>query len=209
MHRSGITIARNIRVNGRKRYILLDYLKSPIVNSMKLNLPFKSNFRSFCKPNSTRESVTKQMNQYKESGKEKVRDAAEVGAIKVKDASRKGANRAKELFKKYGYIAVTFYIGTYVSTLAGLYVLVSRSFIPKGDIDKIFAYVGLEQNFQAAKTKLKSFFVSKGKDEASVDKLTENINNFATAWLLTKVTEPFRLLFTAAAVPFIVKFLKR
>jgi hypothetical protein len=102
----------------------------------------------------------------------------------------KGASaNLKKLFVSYGYFAVATYLGVYVTTLSGLFVLVHAGLIPGPD-------VGAFINAWSVKKMLV------GDDPVT---LSPVVGEFLMAWLLTKTTEPVRLVVTIAAIPALVR----
>lgn len=129
----------------------------------------------------------------------------------MKEAGKKGAVKAGELIKKYGITAVVVYFGLYFSVLGGLTGLVAVGLIPKGNIEAAVEFLGLEESFNAGKERVRSWSNS-GKVSDSDDKtsnIVDLLNSFATAWILTKFTEPIRLFLTAAIVPSVYRWIKR
>lgn len=155
-------------------------------------------------------------------GVQRMKDVRDIGVTRVKEASTKGRSRIKALVSEYGLLAVGTYIGVYIFTLTGLFLLTSYNILPKGNVEQIFEYVGLQQNFQLARDKVKDYFGSlladdhpdgeeldeeaKKKKDA---KITDYVNSAVTAWLLCKVLEPLRLIITVGTVPMLAKLLKR
>lgn len=96
--------------------------------------------------------------------------------------------QVKILFKRYGYFAVATYLGVYVLTLFGLYGVVKLGLITGPDVN---AFIN---NWS-----VKKFFTDKDIE------IPDGIRDFMTAWVMTKMTEPVRLVATIALVPFLVR----
>ena len=94
----------------------------------------------------------------------------------------------KRLFKSYGYFTVATYLGVYVITLGGLYVTVKAGAVTPPDVN------GWINNWRVKKALYEPQLV-----------IPENYLDFATAWVLTKTTEPIRLVVTIALVPILVR----
>lgn len=97
--------------------------------------------------------------------------------------------RLKVLFKRYGRLTLVTYLGVYVLTLSGLYALVRCGLVAGPDVNAF----------------INGWFVKKavlGDVEVHVPAAW---GDFATAWVLTKTTEPLRLVATLAVVPVIVR----
>ena len=92
------------------------------------------------------------------------------------------------MFKQYGAFAVVTYLSVYVTTLGMLYVGVKLGLIAKPDV-----------NTWINNWRVKKFFM-----DTPVD-IPDSIMDFAVAWVLTKTTEPIRLVVTIAILPFLVK----
>jgi hypothetical protein len=94
----------------------------------------------------------------------------------------------KAMFKQYGYFAVATYLSVYVTTLLSLWALVSNKFIQGPDVNAWINKWSVKKAVWADEIHLRPGFI-----------------NFATAWILTKPTEPVRLVVTIALVPFLAK----
>jgi len=92
------------------------------------------------------------------------------------------------MFKQYGYLTVATYLGVYVVTLAGLYALVRTGLVEGPDVN----------------TFLNNWFVKKALYADEI-KLSDKAVDFGMAWLLTKTTEPVRLVVTLALMPVVVR----
>ena len=98
---------------------------------------------------------------------------------------RANAARFKAAIASYGYFAVATYLGVYVTTLAGLFVLVQSGAIEGPDVNAF----------------LNGWFVKKALWGDAPVVIPAAYGNFATAWVLTKTTEPLRLVATLALLP--------
>jgi hypothetical protein len=97
--------------------------------------------------------------------------------------------RLKVLFKRYGRLTLVTYLGVYVLTLSGLYALVRAGLVQGPDVN---AFVN-------------GWFVKRAVLGDTVVHIPAAWGDFATAWVLTKTTEPLRLVATLAAVPIIIR----
>ncbi|EKU20355.1 hypothetical protein NGA_2087520 [Nannochloropsis gaditana CCMP526] len=105
------------------------------------------------------------------------------------------------MVKRYGAVAVITYLGVYVVTLSALFAAVESGLTP-------FDY-GLDSNWLVEKAThlLENYSWS----EPLVETIQTNphAGNFAVAWVLTKFTEPLRMILTIAVVPRIARVLGR
>lgn len=103
------------------------------------------------------------------------------------------------MVKRYGAVAVVTYLGVYVGTLGMLFAAVESGVNP-------FDY-GLDSGWLVEKATgmLEGYSWS----EPFVEAIQKNphAGNFAAAWILTKFTEPVRILVTIAIVPRIARAL--
>jgi hypothetical protein len=90
--------------------------------------------------------------------------------------------RMKLLWKQYGVVFVVTYISVYLSTLGTIYELLAHDFISAKSAVDFFIWLGLDNHLD-------------------VTKLTSKTGNFALAWLLTKPTEPIRLVLSSVITP--------
>jgi hypothetical protein len=102
---------------------------------------------------------------------------------------RANSAHLKELGRQYGYLAVGTYLGIYVVTLSGLFAAVRAGVVSGPDVNAF----------------LSTWWVSQRVFGPGEWHLSEVAVDFGTAWLLTKTTEPLRLVATIPAVPFIAK----
>lgn len=100
------------------------------------------------------------------------------------------ANKARmtEMAKEYGYFVIATYLGIYVIVLGGIYVLVKTKLIAGPDAEGINAFIN-------------GWFIKKAILGDRVVNIPPGFADFATAWVLTKTTEPVRLVTTLAIVP--------
>ena len=98
---------------------------------------------------------------------------------------RANAARFKLAVTSYSYFAVATYLGIYVVTLAGLFLLVQLGFVKGPDVNAF----------------LNGWFVKRAIYGDQEVKVPPTYLNFATAWVLTKMTEPLRLMATLALLP--------
>lgn len=105
---------------------------------------------------------------------------------------RANTARAKAMMSQYGYLAVATYFGVYLVTLGSLYGLVTAGVIaaPTGGVDEF----------------INSWSVKKALLGEEPLHISPGFTGFATAWLLTKTTEPLRLVVTIGAVPAIARW---
>jgi Protein of unknown function (DUF1279) len=101
------------------------------------------------------------------------------------------ANKAhfKDLFKRYGYLTVATYLTVYVITLAGLYGCVRLGLVQGPDVN---AYVN-------------DWMIKKALVGDKHVTVPPKLIDFATAWILTKFTEPIRLAVTIAVMPRVIR----
>lgn len=97
----------------------------------------------------------------------------------------------KKLFTSYGWFAVATYGGVYVGTLSTIFLLIRTGVWVPAPFD-----VGAYLNAWSIKKALLG-------DEPL--NLPPALSDFLFAWLLTKTTEPVRLVVTIAAVPWLVR----
>jgi hypothetical protein len=96
--------------------------------------------------------------------------------------------RLKYFFRTYGYFSVATYLGVYVVTLAGIFGLVRGGAIRGPDVNAW----------------LNNWSVKKAITDKPVA-LSPVATDFGMAWLLTKTTEPVRLVVTLAILPVLVR----
>lgn len=108
-----------------------------------------------------------------------------------KEPQNKIIGKFKELLKKYGYIGVGVYLGIYVLTLFGIFLLLEEDILSVNTVLQKLKEYGWDNliNTEDMKTRRKT--------------------NFAVAWVLTKFTEPVRFAVTLAVLPLVAKILKR
>ena len=95
---------------------------------------------------------------------------------------KKPAKNVRELMKTYGPVAIGIYGTVYIGTLGLMYELVYNNVIGVGDAISLLQSTGLDQYV----------------DMTLIDKKT---GDFALAWILTKFTEPIRLIGTLSITP--------
>ena len=94
----------------------------------------------------------------------------------------------KALLKRYGYITATTYIGVYCVSLSAVYGIVSAGLIPVLDVNSLVNGLALKKWLVGA---------------APVD-IPAWASPLITAWIVTKATEPVRLIFTISIMPSVV-----
>lgn len=94
------------------------------------------------------------------------------------------------MFVSYGWFAVATYLGVYVTTLSGLFACVH------------FGLIGVPVDVGAY---LDASSMKKALLGDAPLQLPPVASEFLFAWLLTKTTEPARLVVTIAAVPWLVR----
>jgi len=122
---------------------------------------------------------------------EDMRERAHVMAAGVENQAseaigEKNVSKIKKLVRDYGPVGIGIYGGIYVGTLASLYALV--------EIDVISAKMVLAKIDSLG---LNAYFDTKA--------LNNKAGNFALAWILTKFTEPLRLLTAITITPSIAR----
>ena len=104
-------------------------------------------------------------------------------------ADKGGAtSRFRTLWRRYGWVGVSTYLGVYVTTLSGLYVTVKAGGIVPGDVSEL-----VKDSHIAA-------FHLPGLSTTDLT-VTKSTGDFALAWIATKLTEPLRLALTLAITP--------
>lgn len=93
------------------------------------------------------------------------------------------------LAKRYGWLTVATYLGVYVLTLGGLFVIVRAGLVSPPDVNGF----------------INGWFVKRAIMGDAQVHIPPAWADFATAWVLTKFTEPVRLVATLALVPFIAR----
>lgn len=101
-------------------------------------------------------------------------------------------DKLKELAKRYGWFPVATYLGIYVIALTGIYILVKAGAVTGPSPERI-------NNF------INNWFIKKAIVGDKVLTVPPGIIDFATAWVLTKTTEPVRLVTTIAIVPAVAR----
>eukprot|EP00808_Paulinella_micropora_P009445 g6145.t1 len=86
----------------------------------------------------------------------------------------------KRLWRQYGMVFISTYLGVYVGTLGMIYVLFNKGIANSSDVMDFTHYFGLED-----------------KDYG----LSSKTSNFALAWICTKFTEPLRFGVTLVLTP--------
>jgi hypothetical protein len=97
--------------------------------------------------------------------------------------------KVKRMMAAYGYVTVATYLGVYVVTLSGLFALVSAGAVKGPDVNAF----------------INGWFVKKAVLGDTEVHIPPAWGDFATAWVLTKMTEPFRLVATIGVVPAVVR----
>ncbi len=123
-----------------------------------------------------------------------------AGAVaEVEDESKMG--KLKLMMKRYGAVAVVTYFGVYVSTLGVLYAAIESGVNP-------FDY-GLDSG--SLMGKVTAMLEGYSWSQPILDSIEKNphVGNFALAWIMTKFTEPLRMLVTFGIVPPIARALGR
>lgn len=101
---------------------------------------------------------------------------------------KENSSAVKRLFKDYGGFAVGVYLSVYVCTLLLLYLIVSAKLLEGPDVNEFINSMRLKKAFIERRIEVPQEYA-----------------DFATAWVLTKTTEPIRLVVTLALVPFLVR----
>ena len=104
---------------------------------------------------------------------------------------RKNSGELKQLIKQYGKLTLTFYFGLYFLTLGAI------------SATTMTGVVATPEWLNANKWLNSLPFVKSAVKEPI--KLSPKLDAFLAAWLLTKTTEPFRIVITLATVPLLVK----
>lgn len=98
-------------------------------------------------------------------------------------------DKFKEMIKSFGYFVVAAYFTLYLIVLSFIYMLVKVNLIPTPDVNGWINSMRLKK-------------IIMGDDEVDIP---EWCADFATAWVVTKTTEPVRLIATIAAVPILLR----
>lgn len=109
-----------------------------------------------------------------------MRDEAQAAIDKVP------VSKIKQLMRDYGPVAIGTYGGIYVGTLGLLYGLVELDVVGAGDAISMLKSTGLN-NF------------------VDMDRINPRAGNFALAWILTKFTEPIRLVVALSITPSVAR----
>lgn len=109
------------------------------------------------------------------------------------DSSPRRFSGVRALIKRYGFVAIGTYLSVYVITLSGFYCVLSSTLL---DVETVTTLVNSFSNY-LDKCNLDIFDVEKINPKASI---------FTVAWLATKVTEPLRLVLSAAITPYVGRY---
>jgi len=120
-------------------------------------------------------------------------------AEEEEDVSVKG--RLKLLWKRYGLVAIGTYLGIYVSVLSSVFYAL--------DYD-VFRASTLGLDPVAAVKKVCDLVESATGNTSLPGYIRENprVGTFAVAWVMTKFTEPLRLLVAVSITPAVARFLR-
>lgn len=124
--------------------------------------------------------------------------AGSTGSTSVEEEGPK-MGKLRLMVKRYGAVAVVTYLGVYVGTLGVLFAAVESGLNP-------FDY-GMDSNWLVEKATGMLEGYSWSEPVVEVIQKNPHAGNFAAAWILTKFTEPVRMLFTIAIVPRIARAL--
>lgn len=102
---------------------------------------------------------------------------------------KSNSQQVKLLFREYGAFAIVTYLGVYVTTLGSIYGLVELGVIQNVDVNGW----------------LNNWFIKKAIMGDEPVNIPPHMQNLMMAWVMTKLTEPARLVGTLALVPFLVK----
>jgi hypothetical protein len=122
---------------------------------------------------------------------------AAEGAAKPAEGEKK-VGRLSALIKAYGPIAIGTYLGIYVVVLFCIFLVVNSSFGMTAEeiIAKIESWGILSESL-------------KKRLDGMVAGASPMMVNFAAAWIMTKFTEPIRLIVTGLITPSVARFLGR
>jgi hypothetical protein len=103
-----------------------------------------------------------------------------------------GSDKITQFLKEYGAIGVTVHFSLYFFTWACMYIAIDYGLITVDDVKK---------------------WIKKLKLDAYIDtnKLenTKRATSIALAWILTKLTQPLRIMLTIGVTPFLVRIIRR
>ena len=138
--------------------------------------------------NKTKENDEPHPNQLASDAAADPNQLASDAAADPEVVKKQAFSRFRTLWKRYGWVGVSTYLGVYVTTLSGLYVTIKAGGIVPGDVSE------LVKDSHIASFHLPGLSTT----DLSVNKST---GDFALAWIATKLTEPLRLAFTLAITP--------
>mmetsp|Transcript_8916 Transcript_8916/g.32904 ORF Transcript_8916/g.32904 Transcript_8916/m.32904 type:complete len:290 (-) Transcript_8916:2101-2970(-) len=95
--------------------------------------------------------------------------------------------KIKEFIKKYGFLGVLIYFAIYFANIALFFLMIEYGLFKQGDVVQKLKDWGLGKHFDVEKT------------------LNGKKSSLALAWILTKFTEPLRMMITVSIVPSIYR----
>lgn len=102
---------------------------------------------------------------------------------------RHNSSKLKSMMQSFGYLTIATYLGIYVVTLGSMYACVRVGMVQGPDVNGF----------------INGWFVKRALLGDKDVHIPVEYTEFATAWVLTKTTEPVRLVATIAAVPVVVR----
>jgi hypothetical protein len=100
------------------------------------------------------------------------------------------SNRLAVMWKQYGVVFLSTYFSIYCTALGTMYELVSSNLLSAGSAIDLLSYVHLDQVLD-------------------LTKIDPRAGNLAVAWILTKFTEPVRLVLAISITPRIARLVGR
>eukprot|EP00547_Thalassionema_nitzschioides_P015941 CAMPEP_0194253244 /NCGR_PEP_ID=MMETSP0158-20130606/29478_1 /TAXON_ID=33649 /ORGANISM="Thalassionema nitzschioides, Strain L26-B" /LENGTH=181 /DNA_ID=CAMNT_0038990885 /DNA_START=270 /DNA_END=815 /DNA_ORIENTATION=- len=136
--------------------------------------------------------------------------AAKIKYEKGKEVAKRGAQSSFTVMKQYGPVAVGFYAALYGVTFGSLYIGIDSGLI---DPATAMGYLtsaseGMEESRTTAQLVV-DYLKHYSWTEPAVPFLEKNPHfaNLAVVWVITKFTEPARIVITAGVVPRLAKYL--
>ena len=108
------------------------------------------------------------------------------------------------MFKKYGPVFIGTYLSVYVVTLGSIYSLVSGGILDASDANS----VGIDLKSLAKNYRSLGEWLGLA-DILDLDHMNPQSGGFVVAWLLTKFTEPVRLMVSIGITPSVSRFVGR
>jgi hypothetical protein len=164
--------------------------------------------RHFSSSVSENKTLRQQAVERAQQGAARARERAAQARVRGTKLAKQGAKTGYAMLKQYGPVFVGFYFTLYVTTLGSLFAGVDSGLI---DPVTIFAHVkgdGVAESKSTAEFVM-DYLSHYTWTRPAVPFLEQNPHfaNLAVAWVLTKFTEPPRLLVSMAVVPRLADYL--